>query len=98
MVHRQQLAQPLDQLLQPARFKDYGSNGLQVEDAIAAGAQALVTGEIPEPQAHYARECGITYLACGHHATERHGAPAVAAHVAQALGLDHRFIDVDNPA
>jgi len=68
------------------------------EDAIAAGAQAFITGEISEPQAHYARECGVTYLACGHHATERYGAPAVAAHVAQALGLEHRFIDVDNPA
>jgi dinuclear metal center YbgI/SA1388 family protein len=68
------------------------------EDAIAAGAQAFLTGEISEPQAHYARECGVAYLACGHHATERYGAPAVAGHVARALGLEHRFIDVDNPA
>jgi dinuclear metal center YbgI/SA1388 family protein len=68
------------------------------EDAIAAGVQAFLTGEISEPQAHYARECGVTYLACGHHATERYGAPAVAGHVAASLGLEHRFIDVDNPA
>jgi dinuclear metal center YbgI/SA1388 family protein len=68
------------------------------EAAIAAGAQAFITGEISEPQAHYARECGVSFLACGHHATERYGAPAVAAHVAAALGLEHRFIDIDNPA
>lgn len=68
------------------------------EDAIAAGAQAFLTGEISEPQAHYARECGVTYVACGHHATERYGAPAVAAHVAAQLGLQHEFVDVDNPA
>jgi dinuclear metal center YbgI/SA1388 family protein len=68
------------------------------EAAIAAGVQAFVTGEISEPQAHYARECGVSFLAAGHHATERFGAPAVGAHVAQALGLEHRFIDVDNPA
>jgi dinuclear metal center YbgI/SA1388 family protein len=68
------------------------------ESAIAAGAQAFLTGEISEPQAHYARECGVTYLACGHHATERYGAPAVAAHVAQRFGIDHEFVDVDNPA
>lgn len=68
------------------------------EAAIAAGAQAFLTGEISEPQAHYARECGVTYLACGHHATERYGAPAVAAHVAAQLGLEHEFVDVDNPA
>ena len=68
------------------------------EAAIAAGADAFVTGEISEPQAHYARECGVAFLACGHHATERYGAPAVAEHVAGQLGLAHRFIEIDNPA
>ena len=68
------------------------------EAAIAAGADLFVTGEISEPQAHYARESGVAYLACGHHATERYGAPAVAAHVAAQFGLAHEFIDIDNPA
>ncbi len=68
------------------------------ESAIAAGADAFVTGEMSEPQAHLARECGVAYLACGHHASERYGAPAVAAHVAAQLGLAHEFIDIDNPA
>ena len=68
------------------------------EAAIAAGADAFVTGEISEPQAHYARECGVSYLACGHHATERFGAQAVAAQVAAEAGLEHVFIDIDNPA
>lgn len=65
---------------------------------MAAGADAFVTGEISEPQAHLARETGVAFIAAGHHATERYGAPAVAAHVAQALGLQHQFIDIDNPA
>lgn len=68
------------------------------ESAIAAGADVFVTGEISEPQAHYARECGVAYIACGHHASERYGAPAVGAHLARTLGLAHRFIDIDNPA
>ena len=68
------------------------------EAAIAAGADAFITGEISEPQAHLARETGVAFLACGHHATERFGAPAVAAHVAAQLGLTHQFIDIDNPA
>ena len=68
------------------------------ESAIAAGADVFLTGEISEPQAHYARESGVSYIACGHHASERYGAPAVAARVALQLGLDHVFIDVDNPA
>ena len=68
------------------------------EAAIAAGADAFITGEISEPQAHLARETGVAYLAGGHHATERYGAPAAAAHVAAQLGLEHVFIDIDNPA
>jgi dinuclear metal center YbgI/SA1388 family protein len=68
------------------------------EAAIAAGADAFITGEISEPQAHYAREMGVAYFACGHHASERYGAPAVAGHVAAQLGLAHEFIDIDNPA
>ena len=68
------------------------------EAAIAAGADAFITGEISEPQAHYAREMGVAYFACGHHATERYGAPAVAANVAAQFGVLHEFIDIDNPA
>jgi dinuclear metal center YbgI/SA1388 family protein len=68
------------------------------EGAIAAGADAFITGEISEPQAHYARETGVGFIACGHHASERYGAPAVAGHVAQRFGLSHEFIEIDNPA
>ncbi len=68
------------------------------EAAIAQGVDAFITGEISEPQAHLARETGVAFLACGHHATERYGAPAVAQRVAQDLGVQHRFIEIDNPA
>ncbi len=68
------------------------------ESAMAAGADAFITGEISEPQAHLAREMGVAYIACGHHASERYGAPAVAAHVAAQFGLLHQFVDIDNPA
>ena len=68
------------------------------EAAIAQGVDAFITGEISEPQAHIAKETGVAFLACGHHATERYGAPAVAAHVAAELGLSHQFIDIHNPA
>ena len=84
----------------PIRRVAWCTGGAQgyFEAAIAAGADAYITGEISEPQAHYARESGVAYFACGHHATERYGAPAVAAHVASHFGIEHQFIDVDNPA
>lgn len=66
--------------------------------AITAGADAYLTGEISEPQAHYARETGVAFLACGHHASERYGVQALAAHVAAQFGLEHAFVDIDNPA
>lgn len=84
----------------PIRYIGWCTGGAQgyFEAAIAAGADAFVTGEISEPQAHLARECGVAFLACGHHASERYGAPAVAGHVAAQLGVEHRFIEIDNPA
>ncbi len=68
------------------------------EAAIAAGADVFITGEISEPQAHLARETGVAFIAAGHHATERYGAPAVAGEVARLLGIEHEFIEIDNPA
>ena len=107
----QQLAQHVESVLnRPVTLVSTGQSAIKkvawctggaqgyFEAAIAAGADAYITGEISEPQAHYAREMGVAYLACGHHATERYGAPAVAAHVAAALGLRHQFIDIPNPA
>ncbi len=75
-----------------------GAAQSSIEDAHAAGAGVYLSGEISEPTAHYAREMGIAYLACGHHATERYGVQAVGAHLAQAFGVLHQFIDIDNPA
>ena len=68
------------------------------EAAVAAGADAYITGEISEPQAHLAREMGVAFFACGHHASERFGAPALATHLAEKFGLEHQFIDIENPA
>lgn len=84
----------------PIRRLGWCTGGAQgyFESAVAAGVDAFITGEISEPQAHLARETGVAFLACGHHATERYGAPAVAANVADQLGLQHEFIEIDNPA
>ena len=68
------------------------------ESAVAAGVDAFLTGEVSEPQAHLAKETGVAFLACGHHATECFGAPALAAHAAARFGIAHRFIEIDNPA
>jgi len=69
-----------------------------IGQAVALGVDAFVSGEISEQTTHEARENGIHYFAAGHHATERYGAPALAAHLAEQFGIAHEFIDIDNPA
>jgi dinuclear metal center YbgI/SA1388 family protein len=68
-----------------------------IESAVAQGLDAFISGEISEQTVHIARECGIHYYAAGHHATERFGVQALGAHLAGQFGIDHRYIDVDNP-
>lgn len=84
----------------PLRRVAWCSGGAQsyFEQAIAAGADAFLTGEISEPQAHHARETGVAFIACGHHASERWGVQAVGEHLAQRMGVAHTFIDLPNPA
>ncbi|WP_341648546.1 Nif3-like dinuclear metal center hexameric protein [Thauera humireducens] len=67
------------------------------EQAIAAGADLYVSGEISEQTVHLARESGVPYIAAGHHATERYGARAIAAYIGDSLGLAADFIDLPNP-
>lgn len=84
----------------PVRRLGWCTGGAQgwFEQAIALGVDAFVSGEISEQTTHLARESGVAYLACGHHATERYGVAALAAHLAATCGLDSEFVDIDNPA
>ena len=67
------------------------------EAALSLGVQVFLSGEISEQHVHLARESGVAYLAVGHHASERYGIQALAAHLAGKFGLDCTFIDIDNP-
>ena len=66
-------------------------------DAAQAGANVYLSGEISERTVHDAREYGIAYLACGHHATERFGIQALGDLLARQYGIRHRYIEIDNP-
>lgn len=68
-----------------------------IDRAVAAGAELYISGEISEPTVHAAREQGVAYLAAGHHATERYGVQALAAHMAGRHDLEWKFFDCDNP-
>ena len=84
----------------PIRTVGLCSGGAQgyIGEAAALGLDAYLTGEVSEHTVHVAREMGIHFYACGHHATERFGARALGEHLAERFGLEHRFVDIDNPA
>ena len=68
-----------------------------IEQAIAVGADAFVSGEISENTWHIARENNIHYFSAGHHATERYGVQALGEHLASHFALQHEFVDILNP-
>jgi dinuclear metal center YbgI/SA1388 family protein len=74
-----------------------GAAGYDLIQAAHEGYDALLTGEPEEPNPAAARELGIHLIAAGHHATERLGVQALAAHLAGRFGLEWRYIEVDNP-
>ena len=76
------------------------SGGAQryIHEAAELGCDAFLSGEIREQTTHEARELGLLYLAAGHHATERYGVQALGAHLDSQFAIDHRFINIDNPA
>ena len=69
-----------------------------IEDAVDCQADVYLTGEISEQTVHIARECGLHFIAAGHHATERYGAQALAVHLSEKFDLEHQFFDEINPA
>ena len=67
------------------------------EEAVDQGVDVYLSGEVSEQNVHLARESGVTYIAAGHHATERFGVRALAEHLAERFGLHCEFVDIDSP-
>jgi dinuclear metal center YbgI/SA1388 family protein len=74
-----------------------GGGASYVHEAIALGADALITGEPAEHVTADAREGGIHFIAAGHHATETLGIRRLGEEIAARFGVEHEFIEVPNP-
>ncbi|MEH6624874.1 MAG: Nif3-like dinuclear metal center hexameric protein [Motiliproteus sp.] len=68
-----------------------------IQHAIDLGLDAYISGEVSESTVHVARESNIHYYAAGHHATERYGVQALGEYLAEQCGIEHQFVDIDNP-
>jgi dinuclear metal center YbgI/SA1388 family protein len=74
-----------------------GGAANDITHAAALGLDAFITGEPEERSQGMAEELGIHFLAAGHHATERFGVRALGEVLAAEFGVEHIFIDVENP-
>ncbi len=85
----------------PAKIKRIGicSGAAQGEitEAITAGLDAYLTGEVSEQTMHLAKEGKIHFIAAGHYATEKLGIRALGDHIARKFNLKVEFIDIPNP-
>ncbi len=72
-----------------------GSGRSLIPFALAAGADALVTGELRYHEAHDALERGLTVIEAGHDATEWPLTAALARTVAATPGLDPADVLID---
>jgi dinuclear metal center YbgI/SA1388 family protein len=74
-----------------------GAGADYLEEAIAAGLDAFVTGEPIERVMSRAREAGVHFLAAGHYATETFGVRRLGDLLAAEFGVRHVFVDIPNP-
>jgi dinuclear metal center YbgI/SA1388 family protein len=74
-----------------------GAGADYLEDAIAAGLDAFVTGEPIERAMARAQESEVHFLAAGHYATETFGVRRLGDLLAARFGVRHIFVDVPNP-
>ena len=97
----------VEECIGPARLLDFGparvrrlavSSGQasvgMVEQAVAAGAQVLLTGEAGHPIYHAARQAGLSIVLAGHYQTEVWGVKALMPELHRQFGLMTRFVDI----
>ncbi|MGQ0285984.1 Nif3-like dinuclear metal center hexameric protein [Pasteurellaceae bacterium 22721_9_1] len=92
-----ELSQNAPHFIQKVGICTGGGQGY-IDLAASQGCDAFISGEISEQTTHSAREQGIHYFACGHHATERCGIQALGEWLKTEYQFDIEFIDIPNPA
>jgi dinuclear metal center YbgI/SA1388 family protein len=74
-----------------------GAGADMVDQAIDAGLDAYVTGDLGLVSYNLCLQRRMNLFAVGHYATERFGVRALGDWMAHAFGLAHRFVDFDLP-
>jgi dinuclear metal center YbgI/SA1388 family protein len=65
--------------------------------AVSAGLDVYLTGEVSEHIMHYAKEEKIHFISAGHYATEKFGIIALGNLLEKQFDVKVTFIDINNP-
>jgi dinuclear metal center YbgI/SA1388 family protein len=74
-----------------------GGAASRLDQAVAEGYDAFLTGEPKENVMADARESGIHFIAAGHYATETFGVRRLGELLAERFGIEHIWADLPNP-
>ena len=74
-----------------------GSGASGIEEAMALGCDAFVTGEVKEAVPIQIEEAEFNLISAGHYRTEVFGVRALAQKINENLGIPAKFVDLDNP-
>jgi len=75
-----------------------GGAARMFDQAVAAGLDLYITGEVSEPAQEFARESRANFIAAGHYNTEKPGVLALAGLLEKKFKVKTEFIDIPNPA
>jgi len=67
------------------------------QDAIEAGADCFLTGEISEQNYTMSREYGVHFISAGHYSTELFGVQSLGERLESSCQLETCFIHIPNP-
>lgn len=65
--------------------------------AAEQGCDAYISGEVSERTFYEAKELGIHYFACGHHATERYGVQRLGQAISEQFDIEYIYFELNNP-
>lgn len=75
-----------------------GGAASMFKQAVAAGLDLYITGEVHETTQEYARETRSNFISAGHYNSEKPGVQALAVVLEKKFKVKTEFIDIPNPA
>lgn len=68
-----------------------------IQQVVNAGVDVFISGEISEQTWHVVCETETSYISAGHHATERYGVQALGQWLEYTFGIEHVYVEINNP-